>query len=108
MYCSICESMVLNGFGLYCDCCGVCADQDCISKADKRLPCKTNESFHENMEHHWVKGNLPLGAMCNICGDDCSMDGGLVDYQCCWCNRYVHTKCLRKETRVIFIKINIQ
>lgn len=49
--------MLLNGFGLYCDCCGVCADQDCVNKADKKIPCKTNETFHENMEHHWVKGN---------------------------------------------------
>lgn len=56
LYCSICESMLLNGFGLYCDCCGVCSDRDCVKIADKTLPCKTNEVFSENMEHHWVKG----------------------------------------------------
>lgn len=52
--------MLLNGFGWYCDCCGVCADQDCIKKCDKKLPCKTNEIISENMDHHWVKGKPVL------------------------------------------------
>lgn len=58
--------MLLNGFGWYCDCCGVCADQDCIKKADSRLPCKTNEVFSENMEHHWVKGALDIDYLPNL------------------------------------------
>lgn len=84
----------MSGFGVYCDCCGVCADQDCIKKADKKLSCKTNITLQKSLPHHWVKGNLPLGVLCYICDEDCSMEPGLVDHQCCWCQRCVHTACL--------------
>ncbi|KAK9731434.1 Diacylglycerol kinase catalytic domain [Popillia japonica] len=73
-YCSICESLLLNGIGVYCDCCGVCADTDCIKKANKRLQCKVITSKSEVF---------------------CSMEPGLVDFQCCWCQRTVHTECLK-------------
>lgn len=99
--------MLLNGFGWYCDCCGVCADQDCIKKCDKKLACKTNEIMTDKMEHHWIKGNLPLGATCNVCDEDCSMDHGLTDFQCCWCHRYVHTSCLLRETKVRTLKARV-
>lgn len=92
--CSICESLLLNGIGVYCDCCGVCADTECVSKANKTLKCKVMTSNYDVQLHHWIKGNLPLGAICIICQDDCSMDTGLVDFQCCWCQRTIHTKCL--------------
>ncbi|GJQ73668.1 hypothetical protein Trydic_g14006 [Trypoxylus dichotomus] len=95
-YCSICESLLLNGIGVYCDCCGVCADTDCIKKANKRLQCKVITSKSEAFLHHWVKGNLPLGALCAVCKDDCSMEPGLVDFQCCWCQRTIHTECLNE------------
>ncbi|XP_074035969.1 diacylglycerol kinase epsilon isoform X2 [Leptinotarsa decemlineata] len=93
-YCSICESLLLNGIGVYCDCCGVCADPECVKKANLALKCKVITSSSENHLHHWVKGNLPLWAVCQKCGEDCSMEPGLVDYQCCWCQKTVHTECL--------------
>ncbi|KAK9888013.1 hypothetical protein WA026_000297 [Henosepilachna vigintioctopunctata] len=95
-YCSICESLLLNGIGVYCDCCGVCADSECIKKANMKLQCKIVSSNNETHLHHWIKGNLPLGAMCSICNEDCSMEPGLVDYQCCWCQRTVHSSCLNQ------------
>lgn len=48
-------------------------------------------------------GNLPLGATCVICDEDCSLEPGLVDYQCCWCQRTIHTGCLSKIEKVRFI-----
>lgn len=42
----------------------------------------------------FISGNLPLGATCCVCNEDCSMDPGLVDYQCCWCQKSVHTGCI--------------
>ncbi|KAG5878011.1 hypothetical protein JTB14_025466 [Gonioctena quinquepunctata] len=93
-YCSMCESLLLNGIGVYCDCCGVCADSECVKTANSQLKCKVVTSSNDNHLHHWVKGNLPLGAVCNKCGEDCSMEPGLIDYQCCWCQRTIHTECL--------------
>ncbi|XP_022916830.1 diacylglycerol kinase epsilon [Onthophagus taurus] len=94
-YCSICESLLLNGIGVYCDCCGVCSDTDCIKQANKQLLCKVITSKNDVHLHHWVKGNLSLGAVCSVCNEDCSMEPGLVDYQCCWCQRTVHTSCFK-------------
>ncbi|XP_044272407.1 diacylglycerol kinase epsilon isoform X2 [Tribolium madens] len=95
-YCSICESFLINGIGVYCDCCGVCADPECVKKANAKLQCKIVTSNNDSQAHHWVKGNLPLGAICCFCNEDCSMEPGLIDYQCCWCQRTVHTDCLPK------------
>jgi hypothetical protein len=39
-------------------------------------------------------GNLPLGACCYICEEDCGSECGLVDWLCCWCQRTVHSQCL--------------
>lgn len=44
--------------GVYCDCCGVCSDSDCIKTADKKLPCKVSASSVEVQLHHWTKGML--------------------------------------------------
>lgn len=95
-YCSICESLLLNGIGVYCDCCGICADSECVKKANSKLQCKIISSNIETQNHHWVKGNLPLGAICSVCNEDCSMEPGLVDFQCCWCHRTLHTSCISK------------
>lgn len=38
-------------------------------------------------------GNLPLGACCYICVEDCGSEYGLVDWMCCWCQRTVHSQC---------------
>jgi len=56
-YCSICESLLLNIDGLFCDSCGVCADRGCIKLADRTLKCKAiTLSSDQSMKHHWVKG----------------------------------------------------
>ncbi|XP_060521210.1 diacylglycerol kinase epsilon isoform X2 [Cylas formicarius] len=94
-YCSICESFLIHGAGVYCDCCGVCADPQCVKRADQTLRCKVVASTCQVHLHHWVKGNLPGGAACAACGDDCSAEPGLVDFECCWCQRTVHVECLK-------------
>ncbi|XP_066153489.1 diacylglycerol kinase epsilon isoform X2 [Euwallacea fornicatus] len=99
-YCSVCESFLIHGIGLYCDCCGVCADSECVKKANQKLQCKSITSNSEVHFHHWVKGNLPLGAICSVCNEDCSVEPGLIDFQCCWCQRPVHTGCLKQVDEV--------
>lgn len=41
-------------------------------------------------------GNLNLGAICSICDEECSVEPGLIDFQCCWCQRTVHTECFKQ------------
>lgn len=56
-YCSICEALLLNINGIYCDSCGVCADQGCVKLADKQLKCKAISLTNDQpMKHHWIKG----------------------------------------------------
>lgn len=49
---------MVNGIGVYCDCCGVCADPECVKKANLQLKCKLITSGTENQLHHWVKGRI--------------------------------------------------
>ncbi|GLV39416.1 Diacyl glycerol kinase epsilon [Carabus blaptoides fortunei] len=90
-YCSICQNLLVSGFGVYCDCCNICADQECIRKT-VHFACKSTVDVEreEHMQHQWVQGNLPLGASCVFCEDECF---GLVDFQCCWCQCCVHFQC---------------
>ncbi|KYM94857.1 PREDICTED: diacylglycerol kinase epsilon [Cyphomyrmex costatus] len=93
-YCSICEALLLNLDALFCDSCGVCADRGCIKLADKRLKCKAITFNNDQlMKHHWIKGNLPLVAICYICEEECDVEPGLIDWWCCWCQRCVHKTC---------------
>lgn len=93
-YCSICEALLLNLSGLFCDSCGVCADQSCIKLANKELKCKAITLNNDQpMKHHWIKGNLPLIAICYICEEECDIEPGLTDWWCCWCQRSVHEAC---------------
>ncbi|XP_076390877.1 diacylglycerol kinase epsilon isoform X3 [Megachile rotundata] len=93
-YCSICESLLLNINGLICDSCGVCADPTCVKIADKQLKCKIITLNTNNpMKHHWIKGNLPLNAICHVCNEECDLEPGLIDWWCCWCQRCVHDTC---------------
>lgn len=57
-YCSICEALLLNLDALFCDSCGVCADQNCVKLANKKLKCKaiTLSNNDQSMKHHWIKG----------------------------------------------------
>ncbi|XP_011501792.1 PREDICTED: diacylglycerol kinase epsilon [Ceratosolen solmsi marchali] len=94
-FCSICESLVLVVNGFYCDSCGICADHGCIKKADKKFKCKeiSLPLSNQPMKHHWVRGNLPLVAMCEVCDEECSLEPGLLDWWCCWCQRCAHQTC---------------
>ncbi|XP_024940826.1 diacylglycerol kinase epsilon isoform X2 [Cephus cinctus] len=93
-YCSICEAFLLNVDGLKCDSCGVCADRDCVRIADKELKCKRITLPNDQpMKHHWVRGNLPIIAMCDVCDEECDLEPGLTDWCCCWCQRCVHDAC---------------
>lgn len=58
-FCSICESLLLTSNGFYCDCCGVCADHECIKQADKKFKCKDISLMlnKEEMKHHWIRGD---------------------------------------------------
>lgn len=87
---------MINGLGAFCDCCGVCADPECLKKVSKLYKCKVITSNNEAQLHHWVKGNLPLDAVCNVCKEDCATEYGLIDFQCCWCQRCVHEECLTR------------
>ncbi|KZC08572.1 PREDICTED: diacylglycerol kinase epsilon [Dufourea novaeangliae] len=100
-HCSICEALLLNTEGLICDSCGVCVDRSCVKIADKQLKCKViSLSTNESMKHHWVKGNLPLTAVCDICNEECGMEPGLTDWWCCWCQRCVHEDCKRNLSEI--------
>ncbi|XP_012271942.1 diacylglycerol kinase epsilon [Orussus abietinus] len=100
-YCSICEALLLHSIGVVCDSCGVCADPCCMKSADKQLKCKAIVlSSNRPMKHHWVKGNLPLLAMCDVCEEECSVVPGLHDWWCCWCQRFVHETCKRMLSEV--------
>ncbi|XP_053994936.1 diacylglycerol kinase epsilon [Hylaeus anthracinus] len=93
-YCNICESLLLNTDGLMCDSCGICADPACVKTADKQLKCKViSLNTEKPMRHHWIKGNLPLTAVCDICDEECDSEPGLIDWWCCWCQRCVHEAC---------------
>ncbi|XP_014298896.1 diacylglycerol kinase epsilon isoform X2 [Microplitis demolitor] len=95
-YCSICESLLLNTKSVLCDSCGVCADTGCIKAADKQLVCKAITQSTEIMKHHWIHGNLPAIAMCEVCDEECDLEPGLIDWFCCWCQKCVHEACKPK------------
>ncbi|XP_014213922.1 diacylglycerol kinase epsilon [Copidosoma floridanum] len=93
-FCNVCETLLLAVNGLYCDSCGVCADHECMKKADKMFNCKKMfTSSKEPMKHHWIRGNLPLIAMCEVCDEECSLEPGLFDWWCCWCQKCAHETC---------------
>ncbi|XP_071869756.1 diacylglycerol kinase epsilon isoform X1 [Bombus fervidus] len=100
-YCSICESLLLNINGLICDSCGVCADPTCVKIADKQLKCKLiTVNANEPMKHHWIKGNLALNVICEICNEECDVEPGLTDWWCCWCQKCVHDNCKSKLSKI--------
>lgn len=100
-YCNICETLIITSDGAFCDSCGVCGDSsDCISQADKSIPCKVITSTDITHKHHWVKGNLPLNAHCEVCEEECGIGSGLVDFYCCWCARSVHAACIMHVAEV--------
>ncbi|XP_054161867.1 diacylglycerol kinase epsilon-like [Oppia nitens] len=103
-YCNVCESLIVDG--MYCECCGTCADFGCHKKADNMFNCKTLSMAKSDpriqskqISHLWICGNLLTHSTCDVCGDDCDDESALVDWKCCWCQRCVHLKCLTDELR---------
>ncbi|KAB7500052.1 Diacylglycerol kinase epsilon [Armadillidium nasatum] len=45
-------------------------------------------------------GNLPLGATCDVCEDECGTEIGLSDFRCCWCQGCCHASCLNKLSEI--------
>lgn len=60
VHCSVCEHVVLAG-GMLCDSCGVCAEESCMKRADKKLKCKPVSIDSISMKHHWVRGKSFIG-----------------------------------------------
>lgn len=38
--------------------------------------------------------------MCAVCSEECALEPGLVDFQCCWCQRSVHEECHAKIDKI--------
>lgn len=79
--------------GLYCDACWICVHDECEDSANEQTACKPTSFPRGNiMYHHWVRGNLPLCSICDVCNNTCGSEPRLSDYQCMWCHRTVHEK----------------
>jgi diacylglycerol kinase (ATP) len=58
---------MVTGEGMYCDCCGVCADRGCVKAADRKIRCKAIASDDKGlMKHHWVKGKISVVHQCYV------------------------------------------
>uniref|UniRef100_A0A3P8Y9M1 Diacylglycerol kinase n=1 Tax=Esox lucius TaxID=8010 RepID=A0A3P8Y9M1_ESOLU len=93
-YCCICEQHILQG--AFCDCCGVCADETCLRRADRSLVCKeimAPAQADGTLEHRWVRGNVPLCSVCAVCKEQCGNQPKLCDFRCVWCQTTVHDDC---------------
>ncbi|KAG0723870.1 Diacylglycerol kinase epsilon [Chionoecetes opilio] len=100
-FCSICETLINVNDGSFCNSCGVCADTpQCISASDRTLPCKVITTRSTKHKHHWIRGNLPLHAQCQVCEEDCGTDPQLTDWWCCWCRRCAHDACIQNVGEV--------
>ncbi|XP_048054083.1 diacylglycerol kinase epsilon [Megalobrama amblycephala] len=94
-YCCVCSQPILQG--AFCDCCGICADEQCIHRADRILLCKeimTQSQTDGRFCHQWVRGNVPLASYCTECKQQCGTHPKLCDYRCVWCQTTVHDDCL--------------
>uniref|UniRef100_A0A7N6B2W7 Diacylglycerol kinase n=1 Tax=Anabas testudineus TaxID=64144 RepID=A0A7N6B2W7_ANATE len=98
-YCCVCSQHILQG--AFCDCCGVCADEQCLRPADRSLPCKEIMAPSRpdgSMEHRWVRGNVPLASYCAVCKQQCGTQPKLCDLRCVWCQTTVHDDCMDNLT----------
>uniref|UniRef100_A0A8C5BWL3 Diacylglycerol kinase n=1 Tax=Gadus morhua TaxID=8049 RepID=A0A8C5BWL3_GADMO len=98
-YCCVCSQHILNG--AFCDCCGVCADEQCLRRADRSLVCKeimAPPRSNGTSEHHWVRGNVPLASYCLVCELQCGTQPKLCDFRCIWCQSTVHDDCIPSMT----------
>ena len=103
-YCNVCESLIVDG--MYCECCGTCADFGCHKTADKLFKCKTLSISRTDVRlerkqssHLWIKGNLSTHSVCDVCTEECDEESALVDWKCCWCQRNVHQNCMTDEMK---------
>uniref|UniRef100_A0A3B4DAX6 Diacylglycerol kinase n=1 Tax=Pygocentrus nattereri TaxID=42514 RepID=A0A3B4DAX6_PYGNA len=93
-YCCVCTQPILQG--AFCECCGICADEFCVRKADHTLPCKeimAPVQADGSFLHRWVRGNVPLASYCTVCKQQCGTQPKLCDYRCVWCQITVHDDC---------------
>ncbi|XP_025407270.1 diacylglycerol kinase epsilon-like isoform X2 [Sipha flava] len=94
--CVVCETLTHGSKVRYCDSCRIFVDLGCIKKADKQICCKmlsTNRPLKE-FTHHWNK-SLSVDVMCSVCSSDDETDNILGQFfQCIWCQKFVHEKCV--------------
>ncbi|KAL2087125.1 hypothetical protein ACEWY4_018184 [Coilia grayii] len=93
-YCCVCSQHILQG--AFCDCCGICADEQCLRRADRTMLCKEIMSPPQadgTLTHRWVRGNVPLCSYCAVCKQQCGTQPKLCDYRCVWCQTTVHEDC---------------
>ncbi|XP_066560295.1 diacylglycerol kinase epsilon [Amia ocellicauda] len=93
-YCCVCSQHILRG--AFCECCGVCADEGCLPRADRSLSCKEIMSPAQadgSLAHRWVRGNVPLCSCCAVCKQQCGTQPKLCDFRCVWCQTVVHEDC---------------
>ncbi|XP_064171775.1 diacylglycerol kinase epsilon [Anguilla rostrata] len=93
-YCCVCSQHIIQG--AFCDCCGVCADEQCLRRADRSLPCKeimAPAQADGSLAHRWARGNVPLCSYCAVCKQQCGTQPKLCDYRCVWCQTTVHEDC---------------
>lgn len=97
-YCNWCKVSLVRGS--FCDTCGLSVHDECLDAANKKHACKVVVlSKRATMRHHWVRGNLPLTSICNVCGTHCGTEPRLCDLRCVWCHRTVHENCIRVISR---------
>ncbi|XP_061129890.1 diacylglycerol kinase epsilon [Syngnathus typhle] len=94
-YCCVCSQHIM--FGAFCDSCGVCADEQCLRRADRELACKeimAPSRADGVMAHRWVRGNVPLASYCVVCKQQCGTQPKLCDLRCVWCQTTIHDECM--------------
>ncbi|CAI5765543.1 diacylglycerol kinase epsilon [Podarcis lilfordi] len=101
-YCCICSLHILQG--AFCNCCGLCVDEECLKKADRRFLCKEiimrgESGFRTSMVHQWIRGNVPLCSYCVVCKQQCGTQPKLCDYRCVWCQQTVHDECMQSSLK---------
>ncbi|KAH0629227.1 hypothetical protein JD844_011148 [Phrynosoma platyrhinos] len=101
-YCCVCAQHILQG--AFCNCCGLCVDEECLKKADRRFHCKEimmrgEGGSRTSMVHHWIRGNVPLCSYCVVCKQQCGNQPKLCDYRCVWCQQTVHDECMQNSLK---------
>ncbi|XP_057700413.1 diacylglycerol kinase epsilon [Corythoichthys intestinalis] len=94
-YCCVCSQHIMHG--AFCDGCGVCADEQCLRRADRELSCKEIMAPSRSdglVAHRWARGNVPLASYCVVCKQQCGTQPKLCDLRCVWCQTTVHDECI--------------